>query len=59
MSHNQHNICCPICSKQNSWNPRNVFRPFCSERCKRIDLGEWASGNRKIPCTRDDGEEKM
>ncbi len=31
------------------WVEKNTFRPFCSERCKLIDLGEWASGNRFIP----------
>ena len=25
------------------WNEDNVYRPFCSERCKLIDLGAWAS----------------
>lgn len=42
-------IHCPICSKQNTWVDANPFRPFCSERCKHIDLGEWASETRKIP----------
>lgn len=39
---------CPICKKQNPWSPNNTFRPFCSERCKLIDLGEWASDSRVI-----------
>ncbi|KTD37479.1 DNA gyrase inhibitor YacG [Legionella moravica] len=42
-------ISCPICGKQNTWDSENAFRPFCSERCKLIDLGEWASETRKIP----------
>lgn len=42
-------IKCPSCGKQDTWNAENVFRPFCSERCKLIDLGEWASETRKIP----------
>ena len=46
---NKQEINCPICSKQNTWQPENIFRPFCSERCKLIDLGEWASESRKIP----------
>ncbi|HAT8179299.1 TPA: DNA gyrase inhibitor YacG [Legionella pneumophila] len=46
---NQQKIKCPICNKQNTWRPDNQFRPFCSERCKLIDLGEWASESRKIP----------
>jgi endogenous inhibitor of DNA gyrase (YacG/DUF329 family) len=45
----QQKIACPICGKQNTWNPINKFRPFCSTRCKLIDLGEWASETRRIP----------
>ena len=32
---------CPICKKEVS--PEDKFFPFCSERCKIIDLGNWAS----------------
>ena len=32
---------CPQCKKEVSWE-NNQFRPFCSERCKMIDLGTWA-----------------
>ena len=39
---------CPTCGKSVTWAPLSVNRPFCSERCKLIDLGEWASGNRYI-----------
>lgn len=46
---NQQKITCPTCGKQNTWHPENAFRPFCSDRCKLIDLGEWASETRKIP----------
>lgn len=49
MNHDQQKISCPICNKQNTWNRENAFRPFCSDRCKLIDLGEWASENRRIP----------
>lgn len=41
-------IACPTCGKKNTWSPQNPFRPFCSERCKLIDLGEWASESRRI-----------
>ncbi len=33
----------------NTWQPENPYRPFCSERCKLIDLGEWANESRTIP----------
>ncbi len=34
---------CPTCGKDVAWVPENKFRPFCSERCKQIDLGAWAA----------------
>ncbi|WP_428413840.1 DNA gyrase inhibitor YacG [Legionella sp.] len=46
---NPQKIKCPTCDKSNTWRPDNKFRPFCSERCKLIDLGEWANESRKIP----------
>jgi hypothetical protein len=42
-------ILCPICQKKNSFSPTNVYRPFCSERCKLIDLGAWASETYSVP----------
>jgi len=32
---------CPICDKPTTWND-NPDRPFCSERCRLIDLGNWS-----------------
>lgn len=40
---------CPTCGKKTEWSPYNKFRPFCSERCKQIDLGAWAAEKYKIP----------
>jgi len=31
------------------WTPSNAYRPFCSERCKLIDLGSWAAEEHRIP----------
>ncbi len=42
---------CPICKNLVSWKG-NPYRPFCSERCKLIDLGAWASGEYHIPVER-------
>lgn len=39
---------CPTCGKPSILSKENAFRPFCSERCKLIDLGEWASEEHKI-----------
>ena len=33
---------CPTCQKKVEWKAENKYRPFCSERCKLIDFGEWA-----------------
>ncbi len=40
---------CPTCDKAVAWISSSTYRPFCSERCRLIDLGEWADGNRAIP----------
>lgn len=34
---------CPTCGRETEYGPRNPWRPFCSERCKLIDLGAWAN----------------
>jgi len=41
-------IICPICKDTTTWE-ENPWRPFCSERCKLIDLGKWVSDEYKIP----------
>jgi len=40
---------CPTCGKQVEWIATNKYRPFCSERCKQIDLGAWAEEKYTIP----------
>jgi endogenous inhibitor of DNA gyrase (YacG/DUF329 family) len=40
---------CPTCAAKVEWKPENKFRPFCSERCKKIDLGAWAEEKYAIP----------
>lgn len=42
-------VACPTCGRRIPWSPDNRWRPFCSERCKLIDLGEWLSENNRIP----------
>ena len=39
---------CPTCGKPVAWSKDNKWRPFCSERCKLIDLGEWANESHRI-----------
>ena len=38
---------CPTCGKKARWK-NNPSRPFCSDRCKMIDLGKWADGSYSI-----------
>jgi uncharacterized protein len=33
---------CPTCGKKVEWMEKSKYRPFCSFRCKQIDLGAWA-----------------
>lgn len=41
-------IHCPTCNKIGTWTPENPFKPFCSERCKLIDLGDWAAEKHRV-----------
>lgn len=40
---------CPTCSKSVEWTEEAKWRPFCSHRCRLIDLGEWVDGTHRIP----------
>ncbi|HYF59867.1 MAG TPA: DNA gyrase inhibitor YacG [Burkholderiaceae bacterium] len=40
---------CPVCGRRTEYSPANRWRPFCSERCKLIDLGQWANDGYSIP----------
>ena len=44
-------VSCPQCSRATPWSLANLHRPFCSERCKMIDLGQWATESYRIPTT--------
>jgi hypothetical protein len=54
---------CPQCGKAVPWQDEQRWKPFCSERCKLIDLGEWATeghripGDPTLPISSDDSEE--
>ncbi|WP_282040910.1 DNA gyrase inhibitor YacG [Halomonas alimentaria] len=41
-------VACPQCRKKVEWREDNPYRPFCSERCRLIDLGAWADGSHRI-----------
>jgi endogenous inhibitor of DNA gyrase (YacG/DUF329 family) len=39
---------CPTCGKAVTWSSAARWRPFCSERCRLIDLGEWLTEEKRI-----------
>ena len=39
---------CPRCGVPVRYEPANRFRPFCSERCRQIDIGAWAAGDYRV-----------
>ena len=41
-------VACPQCRKKVVWSEKNAYRPFCSERCRLLDLGAWADGSHRI-----------
>ncbi len=45
---NEMKVRCPKCGKEVEWEG-NPFRPFCSDRCRLIDLGKWMDGDYIIP----------
>ncbi len=47
---------CPQCRKPASLDTANRFRPFCSERCKLLDLGEWFAEKHTIPVADSDAD---
>jgi endogenous inhibitor of DNA gyrase (YacG/DUF329 family) len=49
---------CPHCGKEIE-DLKQPYRPFCSERCKLIDLGKWISGEYRVPALdKDDSREE-
>ena len=45
---------CPTCQKPVIWNEESKYRPFCSQRCRLIDLGEWAQEKYTVAAEEDD-----
>jgi endogenous inhibitor of DNA gyrase (YacG/DUF329 family) len=40
---------CPTCRRPVEWSEASAHRPFCSDRCRLIDLGAWLTEQHKIP----------
>lgn len=41
-------VACPQCSTKVIWSEDNPYRPFCSKRCRLLDLGAWADESHRI-----------
>jgi uncharacterized protein len=50
---------CPRCGVPVEWSPQHPFRPFCSERCKLIDLGAWANESYRVPVEESDNDGEL
>jgi len=50
-------LICPICKNTTTWE-ENPWRPFCSERCKLIDLGKWVLEEYRIEEKQENGKEQ-
>ena len=49
MNNENVSVACPNCGREVEWSDTSRFRPFCSERCQLLDLGEWAAENYRVP----------
>ena len=49
-------VTCPCCGGDSIYAPSNAYRPFCSERCKQVDLGAWASEDFRMPAEAPPGD---
>lgn len=50
-------VSCPTCGKAVVWTSESPHRPFCSARCRQIDLGAWASESYRVPSSPPDASE--
>ncbi|MFN3750597.1 MAG: DNA gyrase inhibitor YacG [Thiobacillus sp.] len=51
-------VACPICGAPVAWTAESQWRPFCSERCKLIDLGQWATEKYRVPAEKQEPEDE-
>ena len=50
-------VSCPACNAAVPWSASSPYRPFCSERCKLMDLGAWATEKYRIAKPHEEAEE--
>ncbi|MEI6303177.1 MAG: DNA gyrase inhibitor YacG [Betaproteobacteria bacterium] len=49
-------VSCPRCANAVAWSAENRYRPFCSERCKMVDLGAWANEEYRVAAVEQEDE---
>lgn len=49
-------VLCPTCGANVPWNASSPWRPFCSQRCRLIDLGEWFDEGHRIPAVDEEAD---
>jgi uncharacterized protein len=49
---------CPICGKDVLPRPQNKAAPFCSPRCRQVDLGKWLNEEYRVPTNESPEEHK-
>jgi len=54
-----HEVNCPNCQKTVAWTKESRWKPFCSERCKLIDLGEWFDETNRISDKQESAQEYL
>ena len=50
-------VSCPSCRRQITYSVANPWRPFCSERCRLADLGDWAAERFRLPVKPTEGDD--
>ena len=52
-------IACPACGGPSRYASDNAFRPFCSQRCRNLDLGAWASERYRVDASSSGTQERV
>jgi len=50
-------VSCPACRQPSRYAQDNPWRPFCSARCRGVDLGAWASESYRVAAPVEPGDE--
>ena len=52
-------VACPACRQETPYSLDNPWRPFCSERCRNHDLGDWANERFRLPAKTPAGDDQV